>query len=269
MRSNEKQFTKGQLIGYLVEFSINNNTINISKKDIDENKLYPSSATFSRYFGSWRKAIQEAGLETGVITGRPQDPSILLNEHALEIINGELLGDGCLSLSGSYKSNACFQHSTANINYGEYLYDKLNKESVPLLNKEFLSARNGKPQFRTRSTTNQFWTELHNKWYNMGIKAVPDDIKLTKETCLHWYLGDGYFEHKTSKFSTCGFNKDECKMLSKMLTDIGFVANINKRSGGYYVIRFSKYSYQDFLEWIGPCPVKGYEHRWGTNDASM
>ena len=33
----------------------------------------------------------------------------------------------------------------------------------------------------------------------------------------------------------------------QFLNDIGFRATINKRSGGYYIIRLSKYSYKDFL----------------------
>lgn len=257
-----KKFSKQQLIDLLIDFSIKHQTVNISKSDMDADKNYPSSPTFKRYFGSWGDALKSAGLQTGVITGRPQDPPITINSQALEIINGEMLGDGSMSLSGSYKTNACFEHSTANIHYGEYLYNKLDKY-VPLLHPTICPERNnGKKQFRTRTTVNVSWTKLHSKWYEENRKIVPEDITLTKETCRHWYLGDGYFEDETSKISTCNFNKRENELLVELLNNIGYKSNINKRSGDYYVIRFSKYSYKDFLEWIGN-PIKGYEHRWG------
>lgn len=253
-----------QLLKCLQEFSIKINSKYISKKDIDNDKSFPSSSTFKRHFGSWGNAIKLAGLESGIITGRSQDPIIDINQTGLEIINGELLGDGCLYFSGQYKTNACFSHSTANIDYGEFLYNKLLSSDVPLLGKEYLPSKNGaKPQFRTRTTTNKYWTNLYYKWYKDGKKIIPD-IKLTKNVCLHWFLGDGYFEGDTCKISTCSFTFEENKKLADLLTEMGFKATVNKRSGDYYIIRFSKYSYQLFLDWIGE-PVKGYEHRWGRN----
>lgn len=240
---------------YLINCLKSLNLDHISKRIVDENKDIPSSSTFAKYFGNWGKAIEAANLKTGKITGRPQDEKIIIPDHLIEIINGELLGDGCIYLSGSYKTNGCFCHSTKNIEYGKYLYNKLKE--IPLLKPEITKRDN---QFRTRSTTNIAWTEIYNKWYVNGKKIVPDDIVLTKETCRHWYLGDGYFE-KTCKISTCGFTKEEVEKLAYLLTTIGFKAAANKRSGGYYVIRLSRYSYLDFLNWIDGF-TKGYEHRW-------
>jgi hypothetical protein len=259
------KYTHQELIKKLFDWAMKKGTKHVSKTDIDADHDMPGSATFKRYFGSWIAALRASGLEPGIITGRPQDPMITVSPNCLDIINGELLGDGSLGLSGSYKSNACFAHSTANIDYGKYLYNKLKINDIPLLKEEFLPARNnGKPQFRTRTTTNKYWTELYYKWYPLGIKTVPRDFELNKEVCLHWYLGDGYFEGITSKISTCGFSYEENKYLSEMLTAMGFKATVNSRSGGYYIIRFSKYSFQSFLNWIGSCPVIGYEHRWGV-----
>jgi hypothetical protein len=252
---------------YLINCLKSLNKSHISQKDVDANSNIPSSSTFKRYFGNWKNAIEHAELKTGIITGRPQDEKIIINEKALEIITGELLGDGCLTFSGQYKTNAHFEHSTANISYGKYLYNKLQELNIPLLKPEYLKPRveNSKIQFRTRTTTNIAWTELYNIWYKNNTKISPN-IKLTKEICLHWFLGDGYFEQGTIKISTCGFTYNEIKELTEKLSAIGFKSSPNKRSGGYYVIRFSKNSYLDFLNWIGPCPVNNYEHRWGKNE---
>jgi hypothetical protein len=259
------KYTHQELIKKLADWAMKKGTKHVSKMDIDADHDMPGSATFKRYFGSWTAALNVAGLEPGIITGRPQDPMISVSSNCLDIINGELLGDCSLSRLCNDKGNTCFSHSTSNIDYGKYLYNKLKTNDIPLLKEEFLPARNnGRPQFRTRTTTNKYWTELRRRWYPNGKKIVPIDLCLTKEVCLHWYLGDGYFEQGTSKISTCGFSYEENKYLSEMLTAMGFKATVNRRSGGYYIIRFSKYSFQSFLNWIGSCPVIGYEHRWGV-----
>lgn len=259
-----RKYSLCELQKHLIDFSKETGKTHISKKDIENEKNIPSIATYQRYFGSWKKALDSVGLKTGLITGRPTDPLIQVSPAALDIINGELLGDGSLILTGSNKSNACFSHSTANLLYGEFLYDKLFYAGVPLLKKEICKGRNGnKAQFRTRTKANIFWTNLYNKWYKNRTKILPSDIKLNNEVCLHWYLGDGYFENKTSKISTCNFSYKEVKALCNELTSIGFKASPNKRSGGYHIIRFSKYSFRQFLKWVGSCPVRGYEHRWG------
>ena len=255
------KYKKEELKRLLINFSLNSGKIFISQKEVDEDENLPSSSTYKRYFGSWKTVLEIVGLKSGIITGRPQDPIITLNDTAFEIITGELLGDGSIFFTGS-KANACFSHSTANIDYGEYLYNKLKINNVPLLKKEYLPSRNNnKPQFRTRTCSNSYWSNLHHQWYKGNKKIVPD-IKLTKEICLHWFLGDGYFEVGTCKISTCSFTYEENKKLANLLTEIGFKASFNKRSGNYYIIRFSKNSFQSFLNWIGD-PVKGYEHRWG------
>jgi len=244
------KYTKEELINYLRSFSLDN----ISQSYID--KLNgPSSSTYKRHFGSWRNAINCAGIDVGKISGRPQDKPIIISKRCIEIINGELLGDGCLYLSGQYKSNACFSHSTANFHYGRYLYNKLDIPVKCFILKE---RNGGKKQFRTRTTSNISWTEIYNKWYINGTKIVPE-FNLTKETALHWYLGDGYFENKV-KISTCGFSFEDNNKLCIMLKNLGFKVNVKKRSGDYYILVFDNL---DFLDWIGDCPVIGYEHRWG------
>jgi len=265
----KRLFTKRELLRKLVEFSKKVNKSRISKTDLDKDKAFPSSATYKRYFGSWSNALKLAKLKSGIITGRPQDKEIIIPDKALDIINGELLGDGSMPLGGEYKSNAYFEHSTANIDYGKYLYNKL-KNYVPLLNSSYCPKRNKRCniQFRTRSRVNIAWTKIRNKWYINGKKIIPNDLILTKEVCLHWYLGDGYSEDKTCKFSTCGFTKKENEKLCELLLNIGFKSNINKRSGGYYIIRMRRSSSFKFLDWLGPCPAKGYEHRWNIGEKS-
>jgi len=256
-----RKFTKEQLVSKLIALSEKKNTRHISKADADADPDTPGSATFKRYFGNWTVALHAAGLEPGIITGRPQDPPIEISDEAMEIIEGELLGDGWIE----QHSTACFAHTTANFNYARLLHAKLKAANVPLRELESIPARNGgRPQLRTRSSCNVTFSALRRRWYPDGVKIVPADLRLTRTMCLHWYLGDGYVEQGTVKFSTCGFAAEEVNLLAAALTTLGFKSALNRRSGGHFVIRMAKSAAPRFLEWIGPCPTRGYEHKWAV-----
>jgi hypothetical protein len=236
-------------------------TERISKSMADADPDTPGSATYRRHFGSWTAAIEAAGLRTGNITGRPQDPPIHLIPEAMDIIEGELLGDA--SLDKAPTVNACFSHSTANLSYSSFLRCSLESCGVPLRKEETLAGRNGgKPQRRIRSPSNITFGQMRKTWYPEGKKIVPSGLFLNRIRCLFWYLGDGYIEQGACKFSTCGFSRQEVERLALMLSELGFPASRNSRSGGYHVVRIGKAHSQKFLDWIGHCPAKGYEHRW-------
>lgn len=250
---------KEQLLNSLRDLAKRLGTNNLSISQLDNDLETLSSSTYKRVFGSWGRAISLAGLETGKITGRPWNRPIIITEKALEILEGELLGDGSFELATS--GNPCFAHSTANLHYSTYLEQKLINADI-LVNSELLLPRNNaKAQRRIRTQYNQAFRHLYEKWY-CGVKIVPKDLVLTKEKCLHWYLGDGYIEGKNSKISTCGFTWNEVYWLAKLVKDLGFGASVDKHSGGYPILRFLTKDSRAFLEWLGPCPVKGYEHRW-------
>ncbi len=255
-----RKFTQEELVEKLLAFSNRIGSKNLSKSMMDKDPDMPGSATFKRYFGSWGKALAAAQLETGIITGRPQDPPIFLSQDALDVIEGELLGDG--SLDASPTVNACFAHSTANWFYSDFLRRSLCACGVPLRDEEFLPARNNsRPQKRVRSPSNVTFGKLRKIWYPQETKIIPTNLTLNKIRCLHWYLGDGYIEQNTVKFSTCGFTEGEVERLAQLLTELGFKSTRNNHHG-YPIVRMSRLASRSFLEWIGSCPVIGYAHKW-------
>lgn len=258
---SDKKYTKEYLIKSLIDLSNRKNSISLSKEDVDCDLLTPSSATYKRYFGNWSVALDQAGLKTGIITGRPQDDPIFLTEKAIEILSGELLGDGHMSSSGS---NSGFQHSTANIEYGNFVYNKLKEQNVPLLEPEIIPERNnGKKQFRTRTSCNVSFSELREKWYINGVKVVPKDLELTAEMSLHWFLGDGTLDGSgVILISTCNFLKEDVDFLVEKLNKLGIKSSVN-RDGKYYLVRIWKNSVKDFFNYIGPCPIESYGYKWG------
>jgi hypothetical protein len=260
----EKQMIQKELIESLQRLAKKLDTQNISKSMIDADKDTPSSSTYKRTFGSWSNALFLAGLKTGKITGRPWDESILISDDALEIIEGELLGDGGLEQPPT-SGNPGFAHSTANIHYSIYLEQRLAEANISVHLESLPSRNGGKPQRRIRTQYNQSFRHLYDHWYPQGIKVIPKNLILTKTKCLHWYLGDGYVEGKNAKLSTCGFKWEEVQQLTILLKMLGFKASVDRHSGGYPVLRFLTADSQAFLNWLGPCPVLGYEHRWNLS----
>ena len=252
---------KDKLIDALQQLAKRLNTENISQSVIDADRNTSCSSSYKRVFGSWGNAISLAGLKTGKITGRPCDPPIIISNEASEILEGELLGDGGLEPTKTL-GNPGFVHSTANFHYSIYLEQTLYKAGISVHSEILPSRNNGKKQRRIRTPNNQSFRQLLLDWYPQGVKVVPENLILTKEKCLHWYLGDGYVECKSSKLSTCGFTWDEVHRLAEMMRVLGFKASVDRHSGDYPVLRLLTAASRDFLDWIGPCPVIGYEHRW-------
>ena len=180
----------------------------------------------------------------------------MLSDAAIEIMEGELLGDGGLESSAT-SGNPGFAHSTANFCYSCYLEKSLADKDL-YTNVELLPSRNGgKPQRRICTPNNQAFRSLLARWYPQGTKVVPEDLVLTRIKCLHWYLGDGYVEKKNAKLSTCGFTWDEVRHLVVMLGTLGFRASVDRHSGGYPVMRLLTKDSLAFLEWLGKYPVEG------------
>ena len=255
-RTDEKE-----MLDALQKLSKKLNTNNISKSMIDADRNTLSSITYRRVFGSWGRACELAGLKTGKITGRPWDEAISLSNSALEIFDGELLGDGSLEQTPT-SGNPGFIHSTTNFYYSIYLEQKLLEAGINVSVELLPSRNNGKPQRRIRTQYNQALRPLLSCWYPNGIKIIPGNLELNKTKCMHWFLGDGYIEGKNVKFSTCSFSWDEVYKLGEMIKMLGFETAVGSHSGGYPILRILPKNSQEFLNWLGPCPVIGYEHKW-------
>lgn len=116
--------------------------------------------------------------------------------------------------------------------------------------------------------------QLHVHWYRKAredekyktgkqkryIKILPVNLELTPLTCLMWYLGDGSLDKDCGYVTMCtqGFRKTEVVRLAKILTKLGFITKRQKDNS----IRISQRSVPDFLDYIGPCPIKCYEYKW-------
>lgn len=152
-----------------------------------------------------------------------------LSEREASVLDGLMLGDGCLTL-GRNARNPCLHitRTAADMDYLRWTADvfsaRLTEASIrvrdiddPRTRKTYHSA-----QLRTRHDP-ALLSERH-RWYPDGAKVVPKDLALTATTVAVWFADDGSVTEASRrtpeiKFATHGFQEAEVRRLAALLAD--------------------------------------------------
>jgi len=185
-----------------------------------------------------------------------------LSKKAIEWINGELLGDGCLHKGSPY--SASFKYASKYLEYTQYVSDTLKSFGIEQIGNINIQNRKKAHYAFYQSRYYVEFLLLRRKWYPEGKKIVPKDIKLTPLTCRQWFIGDGSLVHQNNqrpyiRFATFGFTVSDINLLVEQLIKLGFKTN---KELSYNRIHMSVYSVKDFLNYMGKCPVKCYQYKW-------
>jgi len=190
-----------------------------------------------------------------------------LSREAIEWLNGEMLGDGCIFSRHSY--SALFNYGSKYHEYIRYISNTLNSFGIKQMGKTLKRSHIvfGKYNiyYSYASLNYRELMHLYQKWYSKGKnKTIPRDIKLTPLTCRQWYIGDGSIEHQKRsrpfiRLYTTGFPVSDVNFLVKQLIRLGFKAMRQKANNIIYI---SAYSTKGFLKYIGECPVKCYQYKF-------
>lgn len=200
---------------------------------------------------------------------------IELTQRQQEIINGALLGDGSV-VKPKNGLNAYFSYLSKSEEHVRAVCTELEDYVSPgfyYKYEEIYDKRTNKSysHYVFRTQTNPTLTEIYNIWYKNNIKIVPKNLVLTPLTCLIWYLGDGELHKCSTKVKgeiylcTDSFSKEDIEqVLLPQLSD--FSAGLSERGKGVYRVRIPRIKVKDFLEYIGPCPVEDYAHKWDVQE---
>jgi predicted DNA-binding transcriptional regulator AlpA len=186
-----------------------------------------------------------------------------LSQEAIEWISGELLGDGNLR-SQSYYS-AQFAYSSQYPEYVNYISDTLNSFGIKRSGKIRRRINKDKENF-TYTYSSLCYVELlpmYKRWYPKNKKVIPKYLRLTPLTCRQHYIGDGCLSYRKNGrpyiiLCTDGFPISNVEWLVKQINKIGFKATKMRRNR----IRISAYSTENFLNYMGKCPVKCYQYKF-------
>jgi len=195
-----------------------------------------------------------------------------LSQEAIEWIQGELLGDGCLC--SRYINSASFVYGSKYLEYCQYISDTLKSfgiKQVGKINKSCNKRWGREESYKYCSHTYSELLPIYKKWYPEGKKIIPKDMKLTPMTCRQWYIGDGNLAHYKNitrrpriSLATCGFSISGVEWLIKQLIELGFKAT---RWPAHNIIGISAYSTKQFLDYIGNSPVSCYDYKFNYKEA--
>lgn len=170
-----------------------------------------------------------------------------------EVLVGELLGDGCLSLNKGKK--ALYRHTSKFKQYLEWLQTKLSWLQGQKIY-EYDDIR--KPNYdrlyyqcsicsRKSDYLTEYFYEFYKEQNGRPYKVLPKDLELTPTIIKHWYLGDGtvynrYFRVDNTicygiEFCSEAFTKQEQEFLAlelEYVTGIPFHLKIKNRDKGTY-----------------------------------
>lgn len=202
---------------------------------------------------------------------------IIFSKEQSEVLNGAMLGDGCLYLHKN-GINAQFIYQSKSKQHTEFVgnFFKQYWSGEGLKESSYFDERTKKEYFFTRikTYTNISFTEQYNKWYINGIKHIPKDLILTPLTCLIWYIGDGGICHTNStefiKLSTqCFIKEEQEQILLPQLSNFEaslMKADIDKNGIRQYYIYIPHRKEKDFLTYIGKCPFLDYQYKWEVRE---
>lgn len=197
---------------------------------------------------------------------------IVFTEEQKQVLNGSLLGDGCLYLNkGSINANFVYtSKSLQHVKFvGGYFKAYWSGEGIKYVsvfdnrtNKEY-------SRYTVKTYTNISFTDEYNRWYQDGTKRLPKDLILTPLICLIWYIGDGCICHQKNteyiKISSHFFSKeDQEDILLPQLQQ--FEPSLMSAGNNQYFIYIPHRKESEFLQYIGSCPFSDYAYKWKVKE---
>lgn len=198
----------------------------------------------------------------GIAFDFPDDRPIM-NSHQKEILDGCMLGDGNLTKTGI---NPIYQHGCGDIfsskEFLVWLFKELGFYSISRFY-DYETKIKGYKKYKIHQASTRIIPSLldeYHRWYPDSTKKhiIPKDLKLTKTSMLHWYLGDGHYARHSGEnitFSTDCFDKESVDFIAKQLMSIlndykGVVVSDYKT--GKYRIQLQRATAYRFMKFIYP-----------------
>ena len=187
-----------------------------------------------------------------------------LSKKAINWINGELLGDGCLLSRSPY--SAKFLYSSKYLEYCQYVSDTLKSFGINQAGNIIKRYGDGWTSYNYTSLHYEELYPLYKQWYPEGKKIVPKEANLNPSTVRQWYIGDGCLvkpKHGNPyiTLATNGFPILDVEKLKIQLIELGFKV-LRQPSN---ILRISSFSTEKFIKYVGECPTKSYKYKFSYN----
>lgn len=143
-----------------------------------------------------------------------------LTDIQFEFMIGTMLGDGCLQMMrASRNSWLTIKHCEAQREYVEWKHNIMKSfTATEVLN--FIDYAHGKEyeKYYFRTICHPIFTELHNIFYDSGVKVVTNEIcdLITPFSVAVWFMDDGFASRRHLVFATESFTEPELARLQNM-----------------------------------------------------
>ena len=203
-----------------------------------------------------------------------KNKNILLTDIQNQVVNGSLLGDGCIVINKNNYLNGYFSYSSTSFQHVDYVYKYLQEHCISCIRTTKTKEKNDVYIFNTKKL--ELFSNMWKKWYtekdNKCYKYyIPNDLQLTPLMCLIWYIGDGglrtriknkNYPNQTLSLATNNFKK-ECieDILIPQLSDFGAYIESTANKDQYLII-IPRRKIKEFLDYIGEYPFDDYKYKW-------
>ncbi|MHC4912453.1 MAG: hypothetical protein ACYTE5_05540 [Planctomycetota bacterium] len=172
-----------------------------------------------------------------------------LSNDELRVINGCLLGDGTLTVSGK-NFRIRIEHSLAQQEYVMWKYGRL--KSLTITSPKVVSAHRS---IRFGTVGHPYITQLRRQWYDRGRKKLPENFDLDEFMLSIWFMDDGCRHRDTVDISVHNFDMKDISKLQVLLKQKGVGSTVNSDQKGYrlYIL---KDSYSVFKRLVKPYMIK-------------
>ncbi len=188
---------------------------------------------------------------------------VFLSEPIIEAIDGFLLGDGCIPVR--QRTSTLVSRLTCNVEHEEFCTYMMSFFKVynPVI-KQYKSSKMKQGFIYSGRSGNH--PDLHKqylRWYQLGSKQPPNDIRITPTSVMLWYLGDGSLVqvgHSISlRLSTDSFSKENVCFLAGKLQEKGIKCHRNNDNRIYIEAK----GIPGFFNFIGKnSPVECYSYKF-------
>ena len=190
------------------------------------------------------------------------------NNIQQQMVDGMLLGDAHLQKPRIKKDNSRFTtaHTEAHNSYVDATANALSGIATGVYDSP--QYKQTKPTRSVQTGASPYWTEQRDRWYNKGVKIVPEDLILTPLVLATWYMDDGSINVTHDKFRrislhTQGFGSTSFWRLFYKLVELGFkpTATVGDTTGMVINMGESNGDVDRFLTMVSPYVLPCFRYK--------
>ena len=215
-----------------------------------------------------KNGIQIRTIKEGVKLSHQKEP-IIFSQEFKEILNGLIMGDGCLYIPTN-GTTPMYNHTDKNYEAIMYYKNLFEQQGIKTSN-VWYREDNGNGRYSFQTECREEFRQHYELFYPIDGKKRLPNIDLTPLTLIHWYIGDGSVK-KVGK----GTLNNAVLITNKwgnpyILKQIQELFHENSK---YYELKLYRNFYiphkgmQKFLDYIGKCPIECYKYKWITRRCS-